>query len=147
MNKSAEDANRRQFERRIATCVHFNGTVNDCCKANVNYRKHCAGPDFGWSLRLPCLPPDERSTSIESCDLFQATGREAVESESRERDRYTARVRVARTAIIEATEGRRGTEGEIDCPSCDGKLRYSIAGCNGHIWGQCSTEGCARWME
>lgn len=37
--------------------------------------------------------------------------------------------------------------GEIDCPSCGGKLRYSVAAVNGHMWGACSTPECVRWME
>ncbi len=28
-----------------------------------------------------------------------------------------------------------------------GTLHYSVAGYNGHLWGQCTTVGCARWME
>lgn len=40
-----------------------------------------------------------------------------------------------------------GGSGEIECPVCKGKLRYSVASINGHMWGSCSTEGCARWMQ
>ena len=43
----------------------------------------------------------------------------------------------------------RGTagRGEVDCPSCGGKVRYSVAAVNGHTWGACSIPDCARWME
>lgn len=37
--------------------------------------------------------------------------------------------------------------GEIDCPACSGKVRYSVTAVNGHMWGACSTPDCARWME
>lgn len=41
-----------------------------------------------------------------------------------------------------------GGMGEILCPVCGtGRLKYSVAGVNGHIWGACSTEGCVRWMQ
>lgn len=40
-----------------------------------------------------------------------------------------------------------GGRGEVVCPVCGGRLRYSVAAVNGHMWGTCSTEGCARWME
>lgn len=37
--------------------------------------------------------------------------------------------------------------GEVECPICKGRLRYSVAAVNGHMWGACSTDGCARWMQ
>lgn len=41
-----------------------------------------------------------------------------------------------------------GGAGVIDCPVCqDGKLSYSVASYNGHMWGKCSTKGCVAWME
>lgn len=40
-----------------------------------------------------------------------------------------------------------GGIGEIECPACKGRLKYSVAGYNGHLWGACATEGCLRWME
>jgi transcriptional regulator with XRE-family HTH domain len=40
-----------------------------------------------------------------------------------------------------------GGMGEIECPVCHGVLRYSVAGYNGHLWGQCQTQGCVQWMQ
>lgn len=37
--------------------------------------------------------------------------------------------------------------GEIECPVCKGKLRYSVAAVNGHLWGACSNKDCVRWMQ
>lgn len=37
--------------------------------------------------------------------------------------------------------------GEINCPTCGGKVKYSVAAINGHMWGACSTPDCARWVE
>lgn len=36
--------------------------------------------------------------------------------------------------------------GKIKCPKCGGELHYSRAKTNGHVWGQCTTEGCLSWM-
>lgn len=48
-------------------------------------------------------------------------------------------------AIREKEGSKRGVRGTIPCPSCQGDLGYSIAACNGHIWGKCS--GCGLgWM-
>lgn len=41
----------------------------------------------------------------------------------------------------------RGGIGEVECPICNGRLRYSVAAINGHMWGACSSNGCARWMQ
>ena len=42
----------------------------------------------------------------------------------------------------------RGGNGKLKCPICKtGKIRYSVASVNGHIWGSCTTEGCVRWIE
>jgi hypothetical protein len=40
-----------------------------------------------------------------------------------------------------------GGIGETKCPNCEGTIKYSVASVNGHMWGSCSTEGCAKWME
>ena len=41
-----------------------------------------------------------------------------------------------------------GGRGEVKCPNCsDGTVRYTVASLNGHIWGACTTSGCASWME
>lgn len=54
----------------------------------------------------------------------------------------------ARKAITDKHGEGRGVGGEMPCPCCkDGILRYSIAAYNGHIWGKCSTTGCAQWIE
>lgn len=36
---------------------------------------------------------------------------------------------------------------EIECPICKGRLYIRQASHNGHVWGQCETEGCVSWME
>lgn len=48
---------------------------------------------------------------------------------------------VACLAAIPA--GKPGTTGEVVCPKCKkGKIRYSFARSNGHLWASCSTEKC-----
>lgn len=36
--------------------------------------------------------------------------------------------------------------GYIKCPQCGNKLSYSIAKSNKHIWGNCETTDCLKWM-
>lgn len=41
-----------------------------------------------------------------------------------------------------------GGSGTIPCPHCKtGALHFSVASVNGHVHGQCETEGCLRWAE
>lgn len=40
-----------------------------------------------------------------------------------------------------------GGAGEIVCPVDGGRLRYSVAGCNGHMMAACSNQGCVRFVE
>ena len=43
---------------------------------------------------------------------------------------------------------RNAGSGVIDCPVCKtGKIVYSVASVNGHLWGRCSTKDCVFWME
>ena len=41
----------------------------------------------------------------------------------------------------------RGKQTVIECPICRGKLHLSQSSYNGHVHGQCETDGCVEWME
>ena len=36
--------------------------------------------------------------------------------------------------------------GFIKCPQCGKRLKWSMSGINGHVWGKCETENCLSWM-
>lgn len=53
------------------------------------------------------------------------------------------------SAILEIRtkyEKDKQPSGSITCPECGGELRYSVASCNKHIWGACTTKNCLSWM-
>ncbi len=51
---------------------------------------------------------------------------------------------VARQAILDTKQ----SAGDIECPVCkSGRLRFSVARSNGHVWANCSTRLCMSWME
>lgn len=55
-----------------------------------------------------------------------------------------------RSAVLEALRAIRaepGDEGAIECPECAGRLRWTRDPSNGHVWGQCATDDCLRWMQ
>jgi hypothetical protein len=53
----------------------------------------------------------------------------------------------ALSAIMKKEGKKRGISGVIECPLCKGKLQYSIAGNNGHVWGCCATTNCLVWRQ
>lgn len=37
--------------------------------------------------------------------------------------------------------------GTIECPTCKGRLAWIRDRHNGHLHGECETDGCLRWMQ
>uniref|UniRef100_A0A6M3LAC6 Uncharacterized protein n=1 Tax=viral metagenome TaxID=1070528 RepID=A0A6M3LAC6_9ZZZZ len=48
---------------------------------------------------------------------------------------------------IKAKHGKTNANGFIECPKCEGRLFYTVAAINGHVWGKCETDDCLSWME
>lgn len=155
------------LEKRIAEyrerCVHFAGTMGpgmkkiDSCNAGVRYDavevRHepmpCtsrSGGRYESSRSLPCVVSLNHCGA--PCAKRQEPTREEAEAHTAKADASIARVLVSRAAIVAAEKGKpTGGRGTIPCPNCAGELKYRIASSNGHIHAQCSTEGCASWME
>jgi hypothetical protein len=130
--------------RRMNTCKSFNGIMNDRCKAGVLYADVRFSRGAGLGYALPCFN-DEGCVECEHRELRTP---EDLQREEEESAASLARIRVARSAIVKATEGKRGVSGRIACPNCDGGvLGFSVAGNNGHIHAMCSTKDCTCWME
>ena len=47
-------------------------------------------------------------------------------------------------AVINADEGDSGS---VECPTCKGRLSWRRDNHNGHLHGQCETDGCLQWMQ
>lgn len=47
---------------------------------------------------------------------------------------------------LRAISGLPGAAGEIACPECAGRLRWTRDEGNGHVWGRCETADCLAWM-
>jgi hypothetical protein len=50
-------------------------------------------------------------------------------------------------AVKQIAEWRQMQSGTIECPLCQGELRFSISPSNGHMHAACKTEGCIKAME
>lgn len=147
--------------KRRDKCVHYNGTVNDCCRAGVNYKELAGPPETGYGLRLPCMGPDYRTgltrqplprAGVVTCPKRVVPTAEEIEADEKalaERMERMGKVRAAIVAHIGGPwkKGAPGASGSIPCACCPGTVRFSRSGYNGHIHAACSTDGCAAWME
>lgn len=46
-----------------------------------------------------------------------------------------------------AIAAQPGDSGAVECPVCKGQLTWARDSFNGHLHGQCETDGCLRWMQ
>lgn len=135
---------------RLDVCKHYRGTFhNDTCEYGVNYEKLASTP-IGVFRLLPCF-------ADHATDIVCPAREFPTEAEVAEFNRWAnERSRLSDEAYRRCAEDaqgqgfRRGGDsmsGRVVCPKCDGVLNYSIAGSNGHIWAQCETKGCLRWIQ
>ena len=136
------------------TCKHYNGAgINDTCEQGHTYKQVMADPSqVGGKeaviFRLPCFKRNDCH-----CPDQELPTQEEVAAWRREADERVGRVMQARAAIVQflsegGIEDDEGAGGNLPCPICqDGNLGFRKSGFNGHIWGNCSTEGCVQWME
>lgn len=142
------------------TCKHFNGNVNECCRAGVNYNSVTTDPDeAGAWLRRPChskqMFENPNTIQIEDfnrrgkCDKFELPTAEEIAVEEKFFEEMFARTMKCEPVIQKMKKEWYGKDHNetVRCPICDGNLMLSHAGINGHVWGKCETENCVSWME
>lgn len=144
-----EDFKKRQQSKRLATCVHFNGIMNDACKVGVTYASVRDGSVRPY--RFPCIGR-EGDPCATTCAKRQLPTLAEVEAEEARFRKSMADTMTARAEIVENIgpwkRGEPGEEGQTPCPVCkSGTLHFTRSGFNGHIHAACSTRGCVRWME
>lgn len=133
-------------------CKHYNGTVNDQCRAGVTYTTVELGRGTK-QFSLPCFRDENPLGAVcEKCEF--RTAEEEAARKAEQAKRFDNIVK-ARTAIVESLggpwkKGMPGLNGRIPCPCCGqpgAMLSFSRAGYNGHIHARCSTDDCVSWME
>lgn len=128
---------------RTIWCKHYRGRYhNDTCEAGVIYAD------------LPVIPADQSpcfGPGRNGCSLAEYPTAEEIAAEDRMFREAMERTKKARAAIVSHIgpwKRGEGAGGSIPCPVCEtGTLKYSRAGCNGHIHAACTTADCVRWME
>jgi hypothetical protein len=128
----------------MSKCRHFTGTQHKVCKAGVNYDD---------VVPLPCIPIGAGGKEPAHCDKKSCWTREEAVGIEKERAESTKKFLTGLNAAHKDAKAKgykkgNGGKGSLPCPVCTtGTLHYSVAAYNGHLWGQCSTNGCLSWME
>lgn len=112
-------------------CIHFNGTMNECCKAGIKYTD--VRDDSERPYKFPCLKQGG------NCSHSKFRTPEEVEQEMDAIFKRGAKVLSAHAAIQHHIETTKETSGKVQC-QCGGELNYIVSSTNGHIWAKCS--GC-----
>lgn len=125
-------------------CKHWHGSVNDVCKAGVNWQEVTGGPQLGIMRRCPCINTEHAA----KCDLHALPTPEELAAEEAEWERILAQ-HVAERPHWEKIrrENPRGSSGVCKCPRCGGECQWSIAFTNGHMHVRCRTDDCIAFME
>lgn len=146
------------------TCKHYNGSFhNTHCDAGVCYLEVTPDPDdiTGIHFRHPCFvrTPEQVAELNDgqrecykrrgTCDKFEEPTDAEIAEEEAAFEKFADRFLLTLPLIQEIKESHKGHDwkGSEPCPECGGTLHLSHAAYNGHVWGQCETEGCLSWME
>jgi len=133
-------------------CKHFNGVINEKCKAGIVYDKLVGGCLSPSRKELPCVvfpgtifPGENREMA--ACEFREFLTQKEQEAEERKVAEHIQKIMIARLAIKEHMQGKSGC-GNIPCPVCStGKLSFVVNEVNGHIHAKCTTGDCVAWME
>lgn len=151
---------------RHGTCIHFNGVMNDRCKRGVSYEVMWpSGPKpciqfmhksaRGGTYLKPGEEPAETkpfpgADKAKPCPLYQEPTSEAVQADMEAfeaaRARTFAAIKVADTWRVKPKPAEDRFE-VVECPVCNGRLHLRQSAYNGHVHGNCETDGCVSWME
>ena len=124
------------------TCIHFTGVLNDDCKIGESYRELVGGEDAGWIARIPCTGRTEQTVE---CSFYTLPTEEELQKEEESYKKTLDGTLLAIELIKKHCNNSVNVAGIIECPVCKNKLSYRVHS-NGHIWGQCSSDGCLGWM-
>lgn len=109
-------------------CIHFNGIMNECCKAGIKYSE-VRSTDKPY--KFPCLKQGG------SCASSQFRTPEEVEKRIAEMVDNSIKVLGAYLKVKDHSEKTKQDHGKLPC-ECGGELHYAVAQGNGHIRVKCS---------
>lgn len=135
-------------------CIHYRYNrgpktpENDTCEAGVRFDTF-NGDDRSFERRPCFIKPDEQPSDRAHCPKLRPPTPEEI---SAHEAWLESRLNTL-TTVMEGISGwrakhkGRSAQEVVECPACKGRLHLSISAYNGHVHGNCETEGCAQWME
>ncbi len=113
---------------------------------NLSFGKRSRHDGSGTGLsagQLACI--EQKAT----CDKFTEPTDEEIALHQTQIEDGLKRFKLTLPLIARIKKEHKGTnwKGVEFCPACNGKLHMTHASLNGHVWGNCETEGCLSWME
>jgi hypothetical protein len=111
-------------------CIHFNGVMNDTCKAGVKY----ADVRIDKPYKFPCLKQGGECPQAEFRTEDQVT--ELIAKMEEDSTKALAAYIMVKAHYAKTKE----QSGKVPC-QCGGELHYTVASVNGHIWARCKSCG------
>lgn len=99
----------------------------------------------------PCIGGHKASCAVSLCPRWERRSQESAEAYADAIEESIERMTLVFPVVAKwrtwTEKNRVGKQGVIECPKCKGKLHLSQSAYNGHVRGQCETEGCVSWVE
>lgn len=114
-------------------CIHFNGVMENVCKAGVNYKDVREEPASG-PYKFPCLQQGGE------CKHAQFRTPEEVKQKVFEIDNECVKALIAVSTVKDHIHKTKEQQGKVKC-ECGGELHYAVAAVNGHVWAKCNSCG------
>jgi hypothetical protein len=137
----------KRFPDSPSPCIHFNGILNDTCKAGVNY-SDIAGDEAGRALRLPCCRPFPGREDVVkvTCAKQRPQTEEEFRAQQAETDERVALMIVGHAQVLEFEEANGGPlvgqHRKMDCPQCKVADALDIFRIPTRMYVYCATPKC-----
>lgn len=118
----------RTLEQQVSgKCRHFNGIMNEACKVGVAY-KDVRGNDKPF--KFPCFKENQSNL----CSKVEFLTDEEVKKELN--DIFQSSTKAINSLLKIKSQNKN--QGSVQC-DCGGKITYSLAPNNHHVWAKCDT--------
>lgn len=118
------------------------------CGASAKMRE---AHEAGEPNMSPCIGGHKCAKVLSLCPKWERRSQEKAEARADSIEKAFRQMEIVGPVVAKWrtwTERNRVSKQEvIECPACKGKLHLSQSSYNGHVHGQCETEGCVSWME
>lgn len=133
-------------------CIHYRYNRDlkpgqpDTCEAGVDYSTF-QGTKYP---QRPCfLDKGHSKPDAMPCAKLRLPTADEIAAHEKWLEGRMGKLGVVMKGILPWRQKNKGRSAQevVECPACKGRLHLSIAAYNGHVHGQCESDGCVSWME